>query len=79
MTTTSAARIAAYESWAQTPDRTARTSAARTGLLEKFERQARERLPADATPRQIAEAADAARRAHYQRMSAAGVAARRSR
>ena len=77
MTTSAAARIAAHESWARTPDRAARTAAARSGLQAKFEREARERFPG-ATGRQIADAADAARRAHYARLSAAGVAARRA-
>jgi hypothetical protein len=70
------ARIAALEGWAKTGDRTARTEAMRTGLARKFEREARERLGPDATDRQVADAADAARRAHYSRMSAAGHAAR---
>jgi len=77
MTTSAAARIAVYESWARTPDRAARTSEARRGLERKFLREARERFP-DATERQIIDAADAARKAHYARMSAAGVAARRA-
>ena len=76
MTTTAAARVAAYESWAATSDRSARTAPARAGLFAKFEREARERLGPDATERQVAEAADAARKAHYARLSAAGVAAR---
>jgi hypothetical protein len=66
-----AARIAVYESWARTPDRSARTSAARTGLLAKFEREARERLGPGASDRAVAEAAEAAKAAHYRRMSAA--------
>jgi hypothetical protein len=78
MTTASAARLAAYESWAATPDRAARTAPARRGLWAKFEREARDKLGPDATDRQVADAADAARKAHYARMSAAGVAARSS-
>jgi hypothetical protein len=77
MTTSAAARMAVYESWARTPDRAARTAAGTAGLLAKFEREARERLGPDATVRQVSDAADAARKAHYARMSAAGVAARR--
>jgi hypothetical protein len=73
------ARIAAYESWARTPDRAARTSPARTGFLAKFEREARERLGPGATDLQVAQAAEAARKAHYLRLAAAGVAARRRR
>lgn len=34
-----AASIAAHESWAQTPDRSARTAPARAALLAKFERE----------------------------------------
>lgn len=79
MSTTTRARLAALESWAGTRDRTARTAPARTGLLDRFERQARERLGPGATGRQIADAAHAIKAAHYQRMSAAGVAARAAR
>jgi hypothetical protein len=77
MTSPAAARLAAHASWANTPDRAARTAPAARGLLAKFEREARERLGPDATDRQVADAAESARRAHYARMSAAGVAARR--
>ena len=71
------ARIAAHELWARTADRTSRTAAARAGLQARFEREARERLGPGATGRQGADAAGSARRAHYARLSAAGVAARR--
>jgi len=77
MTTSTAARIAAYEPWARTPDRAARTAPGAAGLLAKFEREARGRLGPDATDRQVREAADAARKAHYARMGAASAAARR--
>jgi len=77
MTTSSAARIAAYESWARTPDRASRTSAARSGMDAKFVREARERLGPGASDRAVADAAESARKAHYARLSAAGVAARR--
>jgi hypothetical protein len=72
-----AARAAAHESWARTADRAARTSAARAGLMARFEREARERLGPQATPRQVADAAESARRAHYARLAAKSVAARR--
>lgn len=75
--TAAQARLAAHESWARTADRTARTQAARAGLGARFEREARERLGPAATDRQVADAAESARKAHYARMSAAGVAARR--
>lgn len=77
MTRSASARVAAHESWARTADRTSRTAAARAGLHARFEREARERLGPGATDRQVADAAESARRAHYQRLSAAGVAARR--
>ena len=79
MTTSSQARIAAYESWARTLDRAARTAPAVRGLAEKFTREARERLGPDATEKQVADAADAARKAHYTRLSAAGHAAKQAR
>lgn len=71
MNRSASARIAAHTSWANTPDRAVRTAAARRGLLAKFEREARDRLGPGATDRQVAEAAESARRAHYLRMSAA--------
>jgi len=74
-----AARIAAYESWAATPDRAARAAAGQRGLLAKFEREARDRLGPEATDRQVADAADAARSAHYLRLAAASAEARRAR
>lgn len=78
MTTSAAARIAAHQSWACTADRTSRTAPARAGLQARFEREARERLGPGATDRQIAEAAESARKAYFTRISAAGVAARSS-
>lgn len=77
MTTPTAARAAVHESWARTPDRAARTAPARAGLYARFEREARERLGPDASDRAVADAAASARKAHYARLSAAGVAARR--
>jgi hypothetical protein len=47
-------------------------------MLEKFTREAQERLGPDATERQVARAAESARRAFYKRLSAAGVAARKA-
>ena len=78
MTSPAQARLAAHESWARTPDRSARTSAARAGLAARFEREARERLGPGASDRQVADAAESARKAYYQRLAAAGVAARKS-
>lgn len=71
-------RAGAYQSWANTADRAARTAPASRGLLAKFEREARERLGENATERQVAEAAESARRAHYSRIAAASVRARRT-
>lgn len=76
MTPSAAARLAAHESWARTPDRSARTAPARRGLDARFEREARDRLGPEATSRQIADAAESARKAYYSRLSAAGVKAR---
>lgn len=78
MTPSQQARLAAHESWANTPDRAARTAGARQGLMARFEREARERLGADASDRAVADAAESARSAYFQRLSAAGVAARRA-
>lgn len=77
MTRSTAARLAAHESWAATPDRAARTAPGTAGLRAKFEREARARLGPDATERDVQAAAESARKAHYARLSAAGVAARR--
>ena len=71
-------RIGAHESWARTPDRAARTSAARAGLLARFEREARDRLGPGAPDTAVQAAAESARKAHYSRISRAGVAARRT-
>ena len=77
MTRSSAARLAAHQSWANTPDRAARTAPATAGLAAKFGREARERLGPGATEAAVQAAAESARKAHYARLSAAGVAARR--
>jgi hypothetical protein len=63
------ARIAAHESWARTPDRSARTSKARQALADKF----------------LAEAggdplrAESARKAYYLRMAQKSAKARKAR
>lgn len=67
----SAAQLAAYTSWANTPDRSARAGLGYAGLLARFEREARERLGPDASPRAIADAAESARLAHFARLRAA--------
>lgn len=73
---TAQARARVHESWARTPDRSARTAPARTGLLARFEREAREHLGPDAADSAVAAAAESARKAFYARLSAAGAAAR---
>lgn len=70
-------QIAANESWAQTPDRTARTQAARQGLEERF---AREVDPDGVmSPADRAKAIANARRAYYQRLALKSAEARRQR
>ena len=77
MTRSQKARIAAHKSWANTADRSARSASGQTGLLAKFEREARQRLGPGATDAQVAAAAESARKAHFAELSAKGVAARR--
>lgn len=62
-----AASIAAHESWAQTPDRAARTANARRGLDEKFLKEA------DGDPIR----AEHLRKAHFQRLALKSAKARR--
>jgi hypothetical protein len=69
-------RIPAHQPRAGTTDRAAGTKPARNNMLARFTREAQERLGPDATERQVARAAESARRAFYKRLSAAGVAAR---
>lgn len=61
------ARIAAYESWAHTPDRAARTAKARAAAAARFERLVDPE--GVLTPAERAKRAEAARRAHFQRMA----------
>ena len=68
-------RIAAHESWARTPDRTARTAPARAALLAKFEREVD---PAGALPPgERAQRAEHLRKAHFQRLALKSAQARR--
>lgn len=70
-----ASQAGSYESWARTPDRSARTEAARRAADAKFEHQVDpngELLPAERAKR-----AEAARRAHFKRMAFESVKARR--
>ncbi|WP_328435506.1 hypothetical protein [Nocardia puris] len=71
------ARIAAYESWARTADRAARTAKAREALTTKFERL----VDPDGllSPEDRAYRAEHARRAHYTRLALKSAKARRER
>jgi hypothetical protein len=68
-------RIGAYESWAQTEDRAARTAPARRAMLEKFEHA----VDPDGklTPAERAKRAEFARKAHFQRLALKSAKARR--
>jgi len=70
------AKIASHASWAQTPDRSARTAPAREALMRKFEDQVDpdRKLP----PQERAVRAESARRAHFQRMALKSAQARRA-
>jgi len=70
----SRARLAAYVQWSKTPDRVARTQAARDGFMRKFEDEVdpERRLPEE----QRQKMAEAARRAFYVRMGRASGKAR---
>lgn len=61
------ARIAAHESWAQTPDRTARTAPARAAALDRFERE----VDPDGvlSPAERAKRAEHARKAYFLRLA----------
>lgn len=79
MNRSTAGRIGAYESWARTPDRSARTSKARRAGPSSLEwHLARLDSALDGAPeRDRIAAATAARAAYYARLSAAGNEARR--
>lgn len=69
------ASIAAHESWAHTPDRSARTAPARAALLARFEAQVDpdRLLPASERVKR----AEHARRAYFQRLALKSARARR--
>ncbi|WP_249358350.1 hypothetical protein [Nocardia cyriacigeorgica] len=69
------ARIAAHESWAHTPDRSARTSAARRAALDRFEREVDP--DGQLTPHERAVRAEHARKAYFARLALRSVQARR--
>lgn len=72
-------RLASYQSWARTKDRSARTaSARRQSHHTRFIEKAREMHP-DGTEAQIAAAADALKKAHYTELARRSAQARRIR
>lgn len=68
-------KIAAHASWANTPDRTARTAPARAALMEKFERQ----VDPDGvlSPAERAKRAESARKAYFLRLALKSADSRR--
>lgn len=70
-------QIAAHESWSRTPDRAARTAAARKALFDKFEQQ----VDPDSSlpPAERAKRAEHARKAHFKRLALKSAQARRRR
>lgn len=71
-----AASIAAHESWANTPNRSARTAPARAALMAKFEAE----VDPDGTlpPAERARRAESRRKAHFQRLALRSAQARRA-
>ncbi|MEX5712884.1 hypothetical protein AB1484_32665 [Parafrankia sp. FMc6] len=71
------ARIAAHASWANTTDRTARTTRGRAAFLDRFDRQ----VDPDGTlaPDERARRAEHARRAYFSALALRSVQARRRR
>ncbi|MGO1317129.1 MAG: hypothetical protein ACTMIR_08860 [Cellulomonadaceae bacterium] len=69
------ASIAAHESWAQTPDRSARTAPARAALNARFEQQ----VDPDGLllPDERARRAEHARKAYFQRLALKSARSRR--
>ena len=70
-------QIAAHESWAKTPDPSARTAKARKAMLDKFDQQ----VDPDGTllPAERARRAEHARKAHFKRLALKSAQARRRR
>jgi hypothetical protein len=72
-------RVASYKSWAMTKDRAARTAAARRrSHHDRFVEQAREMHP-DGTEEQIAQAAEALKKAYYAELARRSAQSRRLR
>lgn len=70
-------RRAAHASWENTPDRAARTAAARKAAAARFEQQARELHP-DATDEDITRIAAELKAAFYERIQSASAQKRRA-
>lgn len=71
------ARVASFESWGNTSDRTTRgQDQYRKGLGARFEREARERHP-DASDAEIQAAAESIKRAYFARLAASKKSPRR--
>lgn len=70
-----AGRIGAYEMWSRTGDRTARTAKARAAAEDRFEKLVDPEGKLTAAER--AKRAEAARKAHFQRMALLSAKARR--
>lgn len=70
------ARLGAHASWANTPDRQARTAPARAARAAKYEQRAREMHP-DATDQQIAQVAEHLMKAEMTAMSLKAAQARK--
>ena len=70
-------RIGAYQSWARTPDRAARTWPARKAALDRFEREVDPNNVL--TPQERAKRAEWARKAHMQSLALKSAAARQRR
>jgi hypothetical protein len=72
-----AGRVAAYESWARTSDRSARTAPARRAMLDKFEREVDPNNELE--PGERAKRAEFARKAYFTRLALKSVQARQRR
>jgi hypothetical protein len=70
-----AASIAAHESWAHTPDRSARTAKARKAAMDRFEREVDPN--GELTPQERAQRAEHARKAYFSRLALRSAQARR--
>lgn len=71
------AALGAHESWANTPDRAARTAPARKAMLDRFEQQIRDAHP-DLTEAEVAVRAEHARKAYFLRLALASAKARKA-